>query len=315
MIVWGITSGGAGMVAQVRALAATLGVEPEMKKTQLRAPFVYLPNRAFTGPLASLVVPLLEAPLSPLWPQLVISCGRRAAAVALGIQARAPQTRFIHIQDPHIDSRHFDLVVAMAHDRITGPNVIKTRFALHAITSARLDEARQYFAPQFDDFPSPRVAVLLGGSTNKYRLRPPAMQEMILKLQQLLHYSGASLLITPSRRTGAENVALLKQAFASDERVYIYDGREENPYMGMLALADAIIVTDDSVNMMSEAHATGKPLYLLPMPGHADTKPARFAQKLLQDGIAREIGKTLERWDYPRSDEMAQLAEKIKAFI
>ncbi len=85
--------------------------------------------------------------------------------------------------------------------------------------------------------------------------------------------------------------------------------------MGMLALAETIIVTNDSVNMMSEAHATGKPLYILPLPGHANTKPARFAETLIRSGIARPLGSKLENWNYPVEDEMARLAAEVKAAL
>src|SRR5690606_25413087 len=147
----------------------------------------------------------------------------------------------------------------MEHDKIAGTNVIKTRFALHSVTKSALAEARARFIPRFLNYPKPHVAVLLGGSTNKYVLGQPGMANVISRLQLLLAQTEGSLLITPSRRTGEGNIAMLKGAFAGEPRVYIYDFTEENPYMGLLALADHIVVTDDSVNMMSEAAATGKP--------------------------------------------------------
>jgi len=318
MTAWGITSGSAGMEAQVRALASLLGIECDIKKAQLKKPFVALPNRIYAGALRPFVLSLLSAEsdaLAPPYPELVISCGRRAAAVALGLKAKAPDTKFIHIQDPHIDPKYFDVVVAMQHDKITGTNVIKTRFALQNITPARLAEARARFAPRFAEYPSPRIAVLIGGSTNKYTLTPEAQLDIISQLQQLLAATPGSLLITPSRRTGAENIRMLRHAFAENSRVYIYDFAEENPYMGLLALADTLVVTDDSVNMMSEAHATGKPLYIIPLPGHGGTKPARFAEGLLKDGIARKFSGRLEQWSYPPDGEIAQLAEKIRKLL
>jgi mitochondrial fission protein ELM1 len=260
-------------------------------------------------------VPALIAPnsdsLAAPYPDVVISCGRRAALVAMGLKTRAPKTRFIHIQDPQMPSRYFDLVVAMQHDKIEGVNVIKTQFALHAITPEVLARARLQFEPMFASYATPRVAVLLGGSTNKYQLDADAMQQVIASLQELLVGAQCSLLITPSRRTGEDNIKQLRQAFAGDSRVYIYDFAGENPYMGLLALADAIVVTNDSVNMMSEAHATGKPVYILPLAEHTNTKPARFAEMLMQNSIAKEIGISLEQWNYKTSDEMQRLAKEI----
>ena len=104
-------------------------------------------------------------------------------------------------------------------------------------------------------------------------------------LEDYRQKSGATLLVTPSRRTGEVQTAMLQSAFPMPG-AYVYDGKGENPYLGLLALADTIIVTDDSVNMMTEACATGKPVYILPLPGHRDTKPARFAKGLIDQGFA-----------------------------
>ena len=337
---WGLTSGQAGMTAQVRALAQALQLSPQMKKIDIRKPFSYLPNEIYP-PFRKLVIPHLLAPgsdsLLPPYPDIVISCGRRAGLVAMAMRSTSPSltlppagggdTRFIHIQDPHISPRYFDAVIAMQHDKITGPNVIKTRFALHAVTPETLCEAQQKFAPLFVSYHAPKVAVLLGGSTNKYTLSSDAMAGVIDSLRKLLANTQASLLITPSRRTGENNIRLLRATFTPTlpspaggggtgrGRVYIYDFTAENPYLGLLACADTIIVTNDSVNMMSEAHATGKPIYILPLPGHSNTKPARFAESLIADGIARTLSNSLETWTYPLSGEMDLLAEKVASHL
>jgi uncharacterized protein len=256
----------------------------------------------------------------PPWPDLVISCGRKGALAAMGMRYLAQQvpgikTRFIHIQDPQVTSDHYDMVIAMAHDKITGANVIKTRFALHAVTPQGLEAACAQFAPQFAPYAKPYIAVLLGGSTNKYTLKRRYMHKMIEELKRTLSQSSGSLLITPSRRTGKSNVALLKESFAfaeGDNKAYVYDFTGENPYAGMLALADFIIVTNDSVNMMSEAYATGKPVYILPLPGHRGTKPARFAEALIRDGLAKPLTLPLTSWEHPIHNEMNALRDKVR---
>jgi mitochondrial fission protein ELM1 len=314
---WGITDGSAGMVAQVRALAFALGIEVEMKRIALRPYYRIIPNAVYAaGHKYAILERALDKKrsdaIAPPWPDLVISCGRKGALIAMGISKAAAQTKCINIQDPRVPSYHFDVVVAMRHDAISGGNVLKTRFALHRITPVLLAGARERYGAYFSAYAKPHIAVLLGGSTNKYTLTAKAMKKVISQLEQLLAAHSGSLLITPSRRTGEKNIAMLRQAFAGNDRVYCYDFSEENPYLGLLALADTIVVTNDSVNMMSEAHATGKPLYILPLPGHRGTKPSQFADGLLRDGIARPLGATLESWSYPASDEMARVAQEIK---
>lgn len=304
------------MMAQVKALAHAIGVVPLMKQVTIKKPFALMPN-VMLAPIRSCIVPgLIDAASDSLegpYPGLVITCGRRAALVAMGIKAKSPATKVVHIQDPQCNPKYFDLVVAMQHDAATGTNVIKTRFALHSITPDVLAQARGEFEKTFSAFAAPRVAVLLGGSTNKYQLNAQGMQRVIDSLQTLLGATKCSLLITPSRRTGEANIRKLREVFAKETRVYIYDFASQNPYMGMLALADAIVATNDSVNMMSEAMATGKPLYLLPLMGHEGTKPAMFAESLMRDGIANPLGATLGEWSYPQSDEMAEIGRNVKA--
>jgi mitochondrial fission protein ELM1 len=280
---WGITDGSAGMVAQVRALANALELKPEMKVISLKKPWSLLPNICYAGGLKSCIMACaLRNPetLAGPYPDMVISCGRKAALVALALKKAAEKIKTVHIQDPQMPSRNFDLVVAMQHDKIQDGNVIKTTFALHNITPATLDEAYKKFAPRFSAYPKPHIAVLLGGSTNKYNLTKSRMETLISDLQKRLTGTQGSLLITPSRRTGAENIMALEKSFSANKNIYIYDGKEENPYMGMLACADEIIVTNDSVNMMSEALATGKKVTILNLEGHENTKPARFAEMI-----------------------------------
>ncbi len=323
---WLLTDGSAGMLAQARALAETLGFSCVEKKITLSRWFSWQPNAFYASGFKHLILDYaldkknsdsLELPR----PEIVISCGRRAALIAMGMrhqlttQHPAPATYFIHIQDPQCRPENFDLVIAMEHDKLQGANVISVRRALHSITPEKLAVAREQLNGRFSTYAPPKVAVLLGGSTNKYRLKPQAMKQIISKLEQLLAKTSCSLLITPSRRTGGDNIALLESHFRGHPRIYLYDGKEENPYLGLLAHADYIITTNDSVNMMSEALATKKPLYILPLPGHRRTKPARFAEVLIQQGSARLLGDSLQPWSYEIKDEMKELAVAIKLML
>lgn len=312
MRAWGITDGSTGMVSQVKALAELLKIPVDMKVITLPKPYVWLPNSFYASPFTKKMAAfLLQQKVQGVAPKFVISCGRKGAAVSMALKLLMPKTTFICLQDPRVSSEHFDLVVAMQHDKIIGSNVLKIRFALHQITSETLANAQEKFAVHFETYEKPRVAVLLGGSTNKYTLTQNSMQQVVAQMEQLLAQNTCSLFITPSRRTGEENIRLLDYRFRGNDRVYIYDGQSENPYFALLAASNFIVVTDDSVNMMSEAVATGKPMYILPLAGHKNTKPARFAEALIADGIARKLEDKLEFWSYNVPDEMTWLATEI----
>jgi mitochondrial fission protein ELM1 len=88
----------------------------------------------------------------------------------------------------------------------------------------------------------------------------------------------------------------------------------ENPYFALLALADYIVVTCDSVNMISEAASTGKPVYVEMLPG-GSAKSSRFLDRLREDGIIRNFTGALEPYSYPPLDDMTRAAERVRSLI
>ena len=120
-------------------------------------------------------------------------------------------------------------------------------------------------------------------------------------------------MITPSRRTGAENLTILQDALR-DTPSYIWDGQGDNPYYGMLGLTDAILVTADSVNMVSEACTTGKPVHVIDLPGGSD-KFRRFHQAMHEDGFTRSFMGHLESWSVPPLDDVQRVAARIREMM
>ena len=129
-------------------------------------------------------------------------------------------------------------------------------------------------------------------------------------LVRLAKTSGAGLAVTPSRRTGAANEAVLREGLAAVPSV-IWDGEGENPYFGYLALADAIVVTADSVSMVSEACATGKPVYVFDLEG-GSRKFKRFHDNLREAGITRAFEGTLAEWRYRPPDDTERVAREVR---
>lgn len=315
-VLWGITGGEGGVASQVQGVLSALGLPYLLKSSQRREPFVWLPMAFYDGAFRQLTPK--SDPLEAPWPAAVVTSGRRSAPLGLAIKAASGGvTKAIHLTDPRACRLQFDLIVAMEHDRTPGPNVVRTHFALHRVTKQTLAEAGPQWEAKFARLPRPWIAVLLGGSTNRYTLTDTAMRQLVDRLQETLQSTPGSLLITPSRRTGEANVALLRETFASDPRVFLHDMKGDNPYMGMLALADHIVVTDDSVNMISEACFTGKPVHILAMAGQQETrpKPLQFARRMVEEGIARPLSLPLETWRYPVVDEMQRVTDAIRRLL
>jgi len=195
--------------------------------------------------------------------------------------------------------------VVPRHDHLRGDNVMVTTGALHRVTPAVIAAAAARLGPTFAALKRPLVAVLVGGDNGAYRMDAAAATRLGAQLATLAD-SGAGLLVTPSRRTGAANEVILRQALAGHS-AFIWDGSGENPYFALLGLADAIVATPDSVSMVSEACSTGKPVYIAELPG-GSRKFDDFHRGLREDGLTRRFDGRLERWSYPPLDDTARVA-------
>ena len=309
---WVITDGKAGMESQCRGLAEALGFEPVIKRTRLRSPWRQLsPSILRDAPMRALSV--RGDQLVPPWPDLLIASGRQSVLPSLLVGRESGRRTFrVQIQNPTVDPNRFDLVVVPQHDRLRGPNVVTTKGALHRVNATRLADARSQFAARLERLPHPRIAVLIGGDNVVFRLSSEIIERLAEQLAELAR-NGAALLITPSRRTGAANEALLRAKLAGTA-AEIWDGTGENPYFGYLAWADAIIVTEDSVNMVSEAAATGLPVHLVALEG-GSAKFRRFRRSMEADGCIRPFTGQIERWTYPVTDDMKSVADAVRRLL
>lgn len=306
---WVITDGKAGMENQCLGLAEALGAAVVVKRVHLRNPWRRLSPYLRIG--ARFAPDAQGDPIVPPWPDIAIGCGRQAIPPLIAIRKASRGRCFtVYLQDPRISPRHFDLVVPPEHDRLRGDNVVTTRGALHRVTPAVLAAAAARFAPAYAALPRPRVAVLIGGSSAAYHLTPIIMGDVADRLTALAH-GGAGLMVTTSRRTGADNAAILRARLGGNANVALWDGTGENPYFAYLGLADAIIVTCDSTNMVSEACSTGKPVHVIELEG-GTPKFRRFLDGLYAAGLARPFTGALERWDYPPLDEPARIAAEVR---
>lgn len=287
------------MGSQVEGLAEALGWPFESHVVGLRKPWSWLPaHRQPPGLLAYGV----EGSLDPPWPDILITCGRRSAAVAVAVRrAAGGGTYTVHVQDPRAPTRYFDLVVPPGHDGLAGPNVLETRAALHRVTPEKLAAAGAEWKERLGGL---NVAVLLGGRTRSHRFT----RETSAALADGLTNVQGPIAVTPSRRTGPEAVAVLKSRLPD---AWFWDGSGDNPYLGMLALARHIVVTEDSVSMTSEAIATGKPVYAARMAG-GNRRLTRFQAGLMEDGVLRPFEGRLEEWRYEPVNETPRVAAEIR---
>lgn len=308
-IVWTLVEQGLiGTEKQCIGVAEALGVTPVLKRFTLKQPWKTLSPYISLGIMQG----YKGDALTPPFPDVIIASGRKAVAPALWIKQQSPKTIVVCLQDPRWHRSKFDLIATPYHDPATGHNVIKTYGAANSITPERLTAAAQKWAPTFTHLGTPRIAVLIGGNSRAHKLTPKITQTLALQLKQLAQ-NGAGVMITASRRTGSENQKILADTL-NGSTAYLWDGTGDNPYEGFLALADYILVTQDSVSMTSEAATTGKPVYTIALEG-GKPRLNTFHAKLENDGITRPFTGTLEHWHPPKINDASKIADAIRNLL
>ncbi len=316
---WAVSDGRRGMANQVLGLAEALArlcpLTIVEKTVALRAPVRWLPygllGLGIPDPLRFLAPG--SDPVAAPWPDVLIACGRAGAALSLAVRrASGGRTVTVQTQDPRMDPGKFDLVLPPSHDGLTGPTVLPLLGSPHRVTAETLAAGHGAFADTFAALPRPLAGVLIGGSSRAYRLDGPRMRALAGDLRRLSD-QGVGLAITTSRRTGQENEAILRTAL-DGSGAYLWDGSGENPYFGLLAHADHILVTADSTNMVTEAGATGKPVHILPLDG-GTAKFDRFHREMAARGVARPFSGQLESWSYEPLAETARAAQAIRSAL
>jgi mitochondrial fission protein ELM1 len=308
---WIVTEGIASLQNQARGLAEALALRGNLKVVVAPGlPWKLLPATLWPSAVAWKQMGI--TPTGAAWPDIAIGAGRKSIAALLAIRrASKGKTFTVYIQDPRTSPDKFDCIIVPVHDRIRGANVLATPGAMHHVTPKKLQEARTHFESLFAPMPRPLFSVLVGGTSKHATVSGETFRDLGLKLAQIAKETGGSIALTPSRRTGKENEAILRDAL-KDTPAYIWDMASENPYFGMLSHADYVVVTDDSVSMVSEACATGKPVYIHSLVAGKSQKITRFINALIEKGCARLFTGRLEKWDYTPLADTADAAAFVR---
>ena len=308
--------GGAGFAAQARGLARAIAVHSggEVAEKNLTPP-----------PLFSLLPGFL---FSRRWmdfsavrgaPDIAVVCGSRAAALGIALRARGAFSVFV--QNPPFAVDYFDAVVAPMHDRLRGKdrlggeNVIETLGAVGEVTAENLAARKESATRKFARIPTPRIGVLIGGENRAFSFSDEDAKQFALELKSAAQKIGGGILATASRRTGDSQKKILAENLSGGGN-FFWQGEGENPYMDILAAADFLIATGDSVNMASEACAAAKPVFIWippcrPLMKRSAAKFFAFHESLFARKLARPWRGELTRWESPPLAETARAAEEI----
>jgi mitochondrial fission protein ELM1 len=294
----------AGLEAQARGLAEAAGLDPALRTLRARSGWRHIAPAWWPWPLAAVEPEALAPPLPPL----LIGCGGKAASVLAALRGQVAAR--VIIQHPRLALERFDLVVAARHDGIAGRNVIVTRTALHRATPARMAAGAAAWRPRLAHLPRPLVGVLVGGSNGRFRLGLREAAALADKLARMMRVERVGVALTPSRRTAPAVTRHLADTL-EPLGAWVHDLTGDNPYMGLLGLADLLVVTSDSVSMMSEAVATAAPVLVERLPGRSRRIEA-FLAGLLRDGRVRPFTGRLDSWPVRPLDDTPLAAAEMR---
>ncbi len=341
--VWLLTGHKAGDNSQVTALAEALGWPYEVKHFSYK-PWELVTNRLLGTTLAGIdrgASSRLHAP----WPELVITAGRRNEPVARWIQRQSPTTRLVHIGRPWSPLSVFDLIITTPQYFLPEQaNILHNHLPLHGMKVQRLAQAASTWKGRFSDLPRPWFAVLIGGDSGPFVFTKQKGRQLGRLVNELAQRENGALLISNSARTPKAVYRSLLGEIQVPAYVHTWQaGQSENPYLAYVQLADELVVTGESMSMLTEASYTGKPLHIFnpgdegawwryshnyrfkplshhfamrfaPVRMHRDV--GKIQQQLLLDGRAVWLGEPFTgSKGMALPDDVRRAVDQIRAFI
>ena len=301
-----LTEGMHGMISQVEGMAKALNAEFDHKIVRLSFPWNFVPPKL--TPISDIILKdktyLIESEI----PDLIISCGRKSVIPSILLKKKNKKIFSIHIQDPKVNLKNFDAIIAPEHDSLVGDNVYSSKGAIHYITDTEINEAKSYL---MDRVKSQKVvSLILGGPNKYYSFDKDQLVKIFEEIKSNFISKGYKAIVIPSIRTPKVIIDLAIKEFDVDG--YVVNSVDKQAYLSAFALASYIVVTCDSTSMISEAATSGKPIFVAHMQSKKNNyRFKKFFQLFKEMGIIRDLGEKVQSWTYNKLSE----AERIAAII
>jgi mitochondrial fission protein ELM1 len=304
-----LTQGMHGMISQVEGLAKALDIDFTHHTVELNNFWKMVPPK---------VTPISQSVYKKIDHEnfdVIISCGRKSVIPSIHLKNNSNKKVFnIHIQDPKVDLKHFDFIVAPEHDSIKGQNVISTKGAIHYLTENEINENKDYLNSFIKKDKRIIWTLIMGGPTKYYDYSTKNIKEIFTTLSKLSKEHNFQLVIIPSMRTPTNIIQYANDYFGDDHTVIM--DVDKKAYLSALAIAQNIIVTCDSSSMISEAALTGKPIYVASiLPKKNDKRFQKFRNLFRELNIIKNLGEEIKDWNYEKLDETNRVANIIKQKI
>jgi len=304
-----LTEGMHGMISQVEGLAKALDLDFIHEKIELNNFWKLFPPKL--TPVSSNVYKKVES--SDF--DVIISCGRKSVIPSIHLKKNSNKRVInIHIQNPKVNFKNFDFIVAPEHDGIEGQNVISTKGAIHYLTESEINENKDYLNSFIKKDERKIWTLIMGGPTKYYEYSRENIKAIFENLNNLNKQNNFQLVVIPSMRTPKNIIQYAKDYFG--ENHIVIETIDKKAYLSALAISEKIVVTCDSSSMISEAALTGKPIYVANIsPKKNDKRFQRFRNLFKELNIIRNLGEEVENWNYQKLDETNRVANIIKQKI
>ena len=302
-----LTEGMHGMISQVEGMAKALNTEYSHKIVRLSFPWNLIPPK-FT-PISQIVLKdkiyITESEI----PDVIISCGRKSVIPSILLKKKNSNIFTIHIQNPKVNSKNFDVIVAPEHDNLSGNNIYSSKGAIHYITQSEIDNAKTYLKKNINN--EKVVSLILGGPNKYYNFDKDQLVNIFNQIKSDFVSRGYKVIVIPSMRTPKSSIELAIKELSSCG--HVVDKVDKKAYLSAYALANYVIVTCDSTSMISEAATSGKPIFVAHMKAKKNNyRFKRFFELFKQMGITRDLGEKVEPWTYNKHNEAQRIAAEIK---
>ena len=189
-----LTEGMHGMISQVEGLAKGLDLDFIHEKIELNNFWSLIPPQL--TPIKSFVF----KNKIDLNFNIIISCGRKSVIPSIYLKRMfKDKIMNIHIQDPKVALKNFDLIVAPEHDGLVGENVITSKGAIHYLRNSELNESADYLKQRVNK--DKIVTLIIGGPNKYYDYNESVLEQIFIKVKNVFINNGFQLIFIPSMRT------------------------------------------------------------------------------------------------------------------
>ncbi|MFH1854410.1 MAG: ELM1/GtrOC1 family putative glycosyltransferase [Candidatus Omnitrophota bacterium] len=185
---------------------------------------------------------------------IVVSCGASTLASNIFLKYENNAKNVVVMKPSPGRNRKFDLIILPRHDA-------HGKIASNILV---IDTAPNRILPQASSL-EPRatgIGLLIGGDAKNFKLTVESVERAVNGILKIAEELGRDIFVTTSRRTSPEIDSLLKDRLGSHKRckllVIANEKNIEEAVSKILGMSEVVIVSPESVSMVSEAVSSGR---------------------------------------------------------